>query len=99
MTAVLSNTEVPAMQYLYQLRCDMFDVLVFSCAEGTIKPEITIFEITLRKLGSTPAQSVFIDDNPEFIEAAKNAGFHTILFESTGRIRKTLAEFGIIPTG
>ena len=38
-TAVLSNTEVPAMQYFYRLGYDMFDVAVFSCAEGTIKPE------------------------------------------------------------
>ena len=94
-TAVISNTEVPAMQYFYQLQYDMFDVLVFSCAEGTIKPERTIFETTLRKLGRKPAQSVFIDDNPEFIDAAKNAGLHVILFESTGRTTEKLAELGI----
>ena len=94
-TAVLSNTEVPAMQYFYQLQYDMFDVLVFSCAEGTIKPERKIFDITGQKLGCSPEQSVFIDDNPEFIDAAKNAGLHVILFESTGRTTEKLAELGI----
>ena len=94
-TAVISNTEVPAMQYFYQLGYAMFDVLVFSCAEGTIKPDRKIFEIALQKLGCTPEQSVFIDDNPEFIDAAKNAGLHTILFESAGQIRNKLAGIGV----
>jgi epoxide hydrolase-like predicted phosphatase len=98
-TAVISNTEVPAMQYFYQLQYDMFDVMVFSCAEGTIKPQRKIFEMTIQKLGCAPEQSVFIDDNPEFIDAAKNAGLHTILFESAGQTREKLAELGIKQAG
>jgi epoxide hydrolase-like predicted phosphatase len=94
-TAVLSNTEVPAMQYFYRLQYDMFDVLIFSCAEGAIKPERKIFDVTIQKLGCTPEQSVFIDDNPEFINGAKNAGLYTILFESIGLTREKLAELGI----
>jgi epoxide hydrolase-like predicted phosphatase len=94
-TAVLSNTEIPAMQYFYQLQYDMFDVLVFSCAEGAIKPERKIFDLTIQKLDCLPEQSVFIDDNPEFINGAKNAGLNTILYKSTGLIREKLAEFGI----
>ncbi len=91
-TAVLSNTEVPAMQYFYQLGYDMFDVAVFSCVEGTAKPEKEIFEIALAKLGCTPEQSVFIDDNPEFVEAAKECGLHAILFESIEKIKNKLTE-------
>jgi putative hydrolase of the HAD superfamily len=91
-TAVLSNTEVPAMQYFYRLGYDMFDVVVFSCVEGTIKPEKEIFEIALAKLTCTPEQSVFIDDNPEFIKAAKEYGLHAIVFESTEKIKNKLTE-------
>jgi len=98
-TAVISNTEVPAMQYFYQLRYDMFDALVFSCVEGTMKPERKIFEIALQKLGCTPEQSVFIDDNPEFIEAAKESGLYTILFESADQIKNELAEIGVKQAG
>jgi len=98
-TAVLSNTEVPAMHYFYQLQYDMFDVPVFSCAEGTMKPERKIFDVTIEKLSCNPRQSVFVDDNPAFIDAAKNAGLNTILFENVRRTKEKLAELGIKQAG
>jgi len=94
-TALLSNTEAPAMQFFYQLRYDMFDVLVFSCAEGTRKPEKKIYELTIQKLGSQPEQSVFIDDKPEYINGAKQAGLNTILFENIRQLKNTLAELEV----
>ena len=94
-TALLSNTEVPAMQYFYQLQYDMFDVLVFSCAEGTRKPEKKIYELTIQKLGSRPGQSVFIDDKPEYINGAKQKGLNTILFENLNQVKKALVELGV----
>jgi len=90
-TVVLSNTEVPAMRYFHQLQYDMFDVLVFSCAEGTRKPERKIYELTVERLGSQPAQSVLIDDKPEYINGAKEAGLNTILFQSAEQVKKELA--------
>jgi epoxide hydrolase-like predicted phosphatase len=93
--ALLSNTEAPAMQYFYQLRYDMFDVLVFSCCEGTRKPEREIYELTIRRLGSQPGQSVFIDDKPEYINGAKETGLNTILFENINRLKNALAELGV----
>lgn len=108
-TAVLSNTEVPAMEFFYEQRYDMgapqtrykafgdpvFDVLVFSCTEGTIKPERKIYKITLEKLISQPGQTVFIDDRPEFIEGAKQAGINTILFNNLEQIKKELVQLGM----
>ena len=91
-TAVLSNTEAPAMRYFHQLQYDMFDALVFSCAEGTKKPERRIYELTVRKLSSRPEQSVFIDDKQEYIDGAKEAGLNTILFRDIDRVKNELAE-------
>ena len=91
-TAVLSNTEAPAMRYFHQLQYDMFDVLVFSCAEETKKPERRIYELTVRKLSSRPEQSVFIDDKQEYIDGAKEAGLNTILFRDIDRVKNELAE-------
>jgi len=90
-TALLSNTEAAAMQYFYQLQYDIFDVLVFSCAEGTRKPEKKIYELTIQKLGSQPGQSVFIDDKPEYINGAKEAGLNTILFRNVEQVKNELA--------
>ncbi len=94
-TALLSNTEAAAMRYFYQLQYDMFDVLVFSCAEGTRKPEKKIYELTIQKLGSQPGQSVFIDDKSEYIKGAKEAGLKTILFENVNQFKKALVELGV----
>ena len=69
----------------------MFDVLVFSCAEGTRKPEKKIYELTIQKLGSQPGQSVFIDDKPEYINGAKEAGLNTILFRNVEQVKNELA--------
>jgi epoxide hydrolase-like predicted phosphatase len=94
-TAVLSNTELPAMQLFHRQQYDMFDVLVFSCLEGAEKPEREIYEITLKKLGSQPEQSVFIDDKPEYINGAKEVGIKTILFQSIDQAENELARLGV----
>jgi epoxide hydrolase-like predicted phosphatase len=90
-TALLSNTEIPAMQYFYQQQYDMFDVLIFSCWEGIKKPGRKIYELTLERLGSRPAQSVFIDDKARCIKGAQEAGLNTILFESVSQVKTELA--------
>ena len=94
-TAFLSNTEEPAMQYFYQFGYDMFDVLVFSCVEGTSKPERKIYELTVQRLGVEAGQSVFIDDKPEYIKGAKQAGLNTILFESISQVKNELIMLGV----
>jgi len=94
-TALLSNTEAPAMQYFYQLQYNMFDVLVFSCAEGTRKPEKKIYELTIQRLGSRPGQSVLVDDKPEYINGAKEAGLNTIFFENINQLKNALVEIGV----
>jgi len=94
-TAFLSNTEEPSMQYFHQLGYDMFDVLVFSCAEGTSKPERRIYEVTLQRLGSAAGQSVFIDDKPEYINGAQKAGLNTILFQSVSQVMNELIMLGV----
>jgi epoxide hydrolase-like predicted phosphatase len=95
-TALLSNTEKPTVECFYQLGYDMFDVLVFSCLEGTRKPEKKIYELTTQRLGSRPEQSVFIDDKPEYVDGAKQAGLRTILFENIRQVTNALAELGVI---
>ena len=94
-TAVLSNTEAPAVEYFARMGYDMFDALVFSCTEGTRKPERRIYEIAIEKLGSPPGQTVYIDDDPKYIEAAKQAGLNAIIFETIDQIKNELLRFGL----
>lgn len=94
-TALLSNTEVPAMEFFHQLRYDMFDVLVFSCAAGAQKPERKIYEVTAEKLASRPEQAVLIDDKPLFIKGAQQAGLKGILFENLEQAKNDLTSLGV----
>ncbi len=87
---VLSNTEKPAMQIFYERHYDMFDATVFSCTEGTRKPEQKIYQRILEQLHIQPKDAVFIDDNPEYVAGAKKMGIHTILFTGYSQAKKEL---------
>ncbi len=93
--ALLSNTEVPAMQFFYEQGYDAFDVCVFSCMEGMVKPDRKIYKVAVEKLGSTAAQTVFIDDKPQLIEGAKQVGLKTILYKSLDQVNDQLVKLGV----
>jgi len=92
---LLSNTEVPAMKFFYKQRYDMFDATVFSCAEGTVKPERRIYERALEKLEVRPQEAVFIDDRRDFIEGAREVNLNTILFKSPYQVIEELAYLSV----
>jgi putative hydrolase of the HAD superfamily len=94
-TALLSNTEIPAMDFFVEQRYNCFDFQVFSCIEGITKPRKEIYEITAKKIACKPEQAVFIDDKEQMIEGAKKAGFNTILFESAGQVENDLSRLGL----
>ncbi|MBP7050805.1 MAG: HAD family phosphatase [Phycisphaerae bacterium] len=94
-TSLLSNTEVPAMEFFHDLRYDAFDAATFSCAEGVVKPQREIYEIAARKLGVTPARCAFIDDKPEFVEGARRTGMKGIVYEDSSQVVEGLVQFGI----
>jgi len=90
MTGFLSNTEYPAMRFFEKQRYDMFDVTIFSCAEGTRKPEKEIYHILLAKLQVEPHETVFVDDRSDFIRGAEHVGIHGILFQDIDQLRSDL---------
>jgi putative hydrolase of the HAD superfamily len=93
---LLSNAEMPAMDFFYEQGYVMFDAAVFSCAEGTRKPEQRIYEIALERLGATPPEAVLIDDRAEFCQGAQAIGMHTIRFETPQQVKRNLASFAIL---
>lgn len=93
--ALLSNTEAPAMEFSLELRYDMFDAQIFSCAEGVCKPRKAIYEIAARKLRTPAGQCVLIDDRLDFVEGARNAGMAGIVYENLGQVGRDLAQLSI----
>ena len=90
---LLSNTEAPAMRFFHEQQYSMFDVTVFSCAEGTRKPEERMYQILLKRLHVQPEEVLFIDDNEEYIHGAERLRINTVLFKDHRQLRKALASF------
>ena len=87
---LLSNTEEGAVRYFQEQGYEMFDVTVFSCREGTRKPERRIYEIALKRLGVFPQEAIFIDDNEEFVKGAREVGMEAILYTGTQALKDAL---------
>jgi putative hydrolase of the HAD superfamily len=86
----LSNTEIPAMKHFHEQSYTMFDVLIFSCVEGTRKPEKRIYELAVERLALKPKEVIFIDDRQEYINGARATGINTILFKNSFQIKEEL---------
>ncbi len=94
-TSLLSNTEVPAMEFFLELDYDMFDALTFSCAERVSKPQRAIYQAAAGKLRAPSAQCVLIDDRLDFIDGARHAGMKGIVYQSLEQVKKELAGLGM----
>lgn len=53
-----------------------FDQIFYSHIIGQRKPDVSTYTWVLEKLSSDPANTLFIDDMPENIEGARNAGIN-----------------------
>lgn len=72
------------------------DFFVSSCFVHLRKPDADIFRITLDIAQVDPAQVVYIDDRPLFVEVAKGLGIGGIIHSGLDATRKGLAEFGLV---
>lgn len=68
----------------------LFDVIVSSYNVKMRKPDAPIYEYTLKQLGAKAAETVFIDDMPKNVEAAKRLGMAGIVFETSEQCQKDL---------
>ncbi|MEX1111830.1 MAG: HAD family phosphatase [Candidatus Andersenbacteria bacterium] len=75
---LLSNTERGTVEYFLEQPHPQFDATVFSCAEGTVKPEAKIYELALERLGAAPKETIYIDDKEEYTRAAEALGIHGV---------------------
>ncbi|MGA7339675.1 MAG: HAD family phosphatase [Terracidiphilus sp.] len=95
-TAILSNMGDAvhaniAREFAWLAR---FDVLVWSYELGIAKPDAAIYRYTLKKLGTRPEETLFIDDKPVNIEAAQALGMKGIVFSTVERLRGYLVASG-----
>lgn len=89
---LLSNMPVSTFDYL-RARFPFFGHfkdLVISGAILLVKPEPAIYKHLVEKTGIVPAESVFIDDLPRNIIAARECGLHAIQFHDPESCRAEL---------
>src|SRR5262249_53096884 len=87
---VLSNMAEPIFRHL-EAGYDFFrhfDGVVISGAIRLVKPEPAIFEHLSQRFAIAPAQSVFIDDMPANVAAARELGFAAIQFEDAAQCER-----------
>jgi HAD superfamily hydrolase (TIGR01509 family) len=71
-------------------RAELFDDVVVSSDIGLIKPSRDIFEVALERLGTSAAETVFIDDRVVNTDGAERVGMRTILFTTNKQFEQEL---------
>ena len=87
-TYILSNFQKTCFKVIrdHNAFIDDFDGRVISFECGMIKPDPKIYELIISKYQLDPAHTVFIDDTPVNIEAARAAGLKGIILPIGGYI-------------
>jgi len=88
----LSNMPASIYAHLRQRHSfwDVFNGIVISGEVQLMKPEPEVFLHLLEKYNLRAAETVFIDDLPANIEAARQVGLRTVLFKDAAQCRREL---------
>lgn len=70
--------------------------MFFSSELGVGKPAPAVFLKVLERIGGTPAQALFIDDDAGYIAGAIEAGLRTHLYSETAALEAELRRLGVL---
>jgi putative hydrolase of the HAD superfamily len=73
----------------------LVDIFISSCFVQMRKPDIQIFRLALDLAQTAPAQAVFIDNTPMFVQIASGLGMRSILHVDYESTRTELAAAGL----
>ena len=89
--AILSNSPPGLAQWLSDWGIlDLFNVVYCSGDEGMAKPQPAVYNSTLKRLGTSPHEAVFIDDTIGHVKAAQSLGIHGIWFANAKQLKREL---------
>ena len=95
--ALLSNTDPIHVAHL-EATFGFFEYFpaptrIYSCAVRASKPSPIIFHAALKAVKTPAAHAVFIDDIPEYVQAAQSLGLHGIHYRTPAQLRADLRSF------
>ncbi len=64
---------------------------------GLIKPDGAIYDLHARTFGLSPGATLFFDDNPSNVDAARASGWKAEVYVSTDTLRSDLRRYGVAP--
>lgn len=89
-------------QETFPIALERFDFLhwfagiVVSGEERLCKPDPAIFRRLLARFGIVPERTVYIDDAPRNVDAARQLGMHGVLFRDAAGLREALGQAGLL---
>lgn len=96
---LLSNTDpihVAKLESTYEFyRYFPTTLRTYSCAVGACKPNPLIYREALRACKAKAEETVYIDDIPAFVEAARRLGLQGVHFQSPAQLGEELAALGV----
>ena len=75
---------------------EWFESILVSADVGLIKPDPAIFRLLLERIGRTPAECIYIDDNPKNVASAAALGLDAIAFQGAPELRAELEGRGLL---
>jgi putative hydrolase of the HAD superfamily len=97
LTAILSNIGASVLDNMKREFdwLSQFNVLVWSYQLRLAKPDPAIYRHVLKELGTSPEETVFIDDKAVNIDAANAMGMKGVLFTTVEQLRSDLIAQGL----
>jgi HAD superfamily hydrolase (TIGR01509 family) len=90
--ALLTNATTPFLRQIAKQHDleRLFEVILVSSEEGIAKPDLAFYRRMVERLKAPAAECLFIDDNPENLDAARLAGMQALLFQGAEKLKRDL---------
>jgi putative hydrolase of the HAD superfamily len=75
---------------------ELFSAFFSSCYLGVSKPQLDVYRKALAISQRRPEESLFIDDSPGNIQAARDVGMQAILYVNACDLRENLEKLGLL---
>ena len=96
---ILSNTCNAHWEFVhkqrYQMLFDFFERSAVSFELKAMKPSASIYHSAAELAGVTPQEIFFVDDKPENVAGANEAGYDAVLYTDTVQLTKDLLQRGL----
>ena len=80
---ILSSTNLPLNDIVASYKLDDYFDIIQTSGESKLKKDIPeFFAKAVKKVGVHPKEAVMVDNDADFIDAAKNAGLQTIYYST-----------------